>query len=391
MPRQVPKPEAPKTPREPQGRTTFPDAPRREGKVFYAPPVRQTEVLRQTEPVRQPEPVPVTEAVRPTDPAPMTQEEELAAEEAAVLKLLAAEPFEVKHHERFVRYAAKRGEQDLLVEGLFHMAIALRASGFEWRAKSTLARILSMEPNNTRALEALGYGKPGAESDPFLRSSEPPVRAASDAAPAPVVAKPAEPAPTIPSQLFETAATAEQRPEPAATPDEGYVDLAAMILDEPAEATTRWQVEYQEPAPNEEADFGEILAQFKQQVSQHLERSDARAHYDLGSAYKGMGLVQEAIAMFQKALRAEPDFLPAIEMLGRCFLDNGDIDAGINALKRGLAVTVPVEDDLLGIYYYLGNAHEMQGNREAAKDFYLRVFACDINFLDVTERLRGLR
>ena len=95
--------------------------------------------------------------------------------------------------------------------------------------------------------------------------------------------------------------------------------------------------------------------------------------------------------MFQKALRAEPDFLPAIEMLGRCFLDNGDIDAGINALKRGLAVKVPVEDDLLGVYYYLGNAHELQGNKEVAKDYYLRVFSCDINFLDVTERLRALR
>ncbi|MGH9868278.1 MAG: tetratricopeptide repeat protein, partial [Candidatus Polarisedimenticolia bacterium] len=205
------------------------------------------------------------------------------------------------------------------------------------------------------------------------------------------VAPPAEPAPTIPSELFESAAKAEPRPEPEGGPDGGYVDLAAMILDEPVEHTTRWTVEYQEPAHNEEADFGEILAQFKQHVSQHLERSDARAHYDLGSAYKGMGLVQEAIAMFQKALRAEPDFLPAIEMLGRCFIENGDVDAGIKVLGRGLNVNVPVEDDLLGIYYYLGSAHESQGHKDTAKDFYMRVFACDINFLDVTDRLRALR
>jgi tetratricopeptide (TPR) repeat protein len=327
------------------------------------------------------------------EPAP--EEDPLAAEEAEVLRLLAEEPFEVKHHERFVRYAAKRGEPDLLVEGLFHMAIALRAAGLEWRAKSTLARILSMEPNNVRALEALGYGQPGAANDPFLRPLARPAVPAAEAAPSHELLEPAAAlgaaAPAAPEGLeFAGVAGSVTREEPA-VPSEGYVDLGAMILDDLPEPSTRWLVEFEEPAPHEEADFAAILAQFKDQVSQHLERSDARAHYDLGSAYKGMGLVHEAIAMFQKALRAEPDFLPAIEMLGRCFLDNGEADAGIKVLSRGLQVDVPVEDDLLGVYYYLGNAHEMQGDAEAAKDFYMKVFARDINFIDVTERLRALR
>ena len=42
-------------------------------------------------------------------------------------------------------------------------------------------------------------------------------------------------------------------------------------------------------------------------------------------------------------------------------------------------------------YYYLGLAHETIGNTEAAVEFYDKVFAIDINFADVTERLRGLR
>jgi tetratricopeptide (TPR) repeat protein len=104
-----------------------------------------------------------------------------------------------------------------------------------------------------------------------------------------------------------------------------------------------------------------------------------------------MGLLDEAIERFQEALRAEPDFLPATEMLGRTFLDNGDVDAAIKVLTRGVELKVAVEDDLIGIFYYLGNAHEVKGNAKAAKDFYMRVFALDINFIDVTERLRALR
>jgi hypothetical protein len=42
----------------------------------------------------------------------------------------------------------------------------------------------------------------------------------------------------------------------------------------------------------------------------------------------------------------------------------------------------------VGIYYYLGMAHEAVGNKDQAVEFYDRVFSLDINFADVTERLR---
>jgi hypothetical protein len=50
-----------------------------------------------------------------------------------------------------------------------------------------------------------------------------------------------------------------------------------------------------------------------------------------------------------------------------------------------------VEDELIGIYYYLGRAHEELGQVDEAVGFYDRVFALDINFADVTSRLRELR
>ena len=43
----------------------------------------------------------------------------------------------------------------------------------------------------------------------------------------------------------------------------------------------------------------------------------------------------------------------------------------------------------VGIYYYLGLAHETMGDKDTALGFYNRVFALDINFADVMERPSG--
>jgi tetratricopeptide (TPR) repeat protein len=60
-------------------------------------------------------------------------------------------------------------------------------------------------------------------------------------------------------------------------------------------------------------------------------------------------------------------------------------------LTRALDAPWEVEEDLLGIYYYLGRGYEAQGKAEQAVEYYDRVFSLDINFADVTERLRVLR
>jgi tetratricopeptide (TPR) repeat protein len=104
-----------------------------------------------------------------------------------------------------------------------------------------------------------------------------------------------------------------------------------------------------------------------------------------------MGLLDEAISEFQLSLRAQPGNLAAFEMLGQCFLERGEPAAAVRTLERALKVSSQVEDDLLGIYYFMARSQEEVGNAVAAKDFFERIFSLDINFKDVTERLRNLR
>jgi tetratricopeptide (TPR) repeat protein len=196
---------------------------------------------------------------------------------------------------------------------------------------------------------------------------------------------------------MEESATVGEGPEEDAEeatggpPDDGYVDLGAMILGDSEKKSTRFTVAYEEPTGNEDADFARMLSQFKDKVSENLDTSDVRAHYDLGTAYKEMGLLDEAISSFQTALRASSDHLPTYELMGQTFLEMGQPEAAVKSLKRALESEPAVEDELVGIYYYLARAYEALDDRESAVDFYDRVFALDINFADVTERLRELR
>ncbi len=175
-------------------------------------------------------------------------------------------------------------------------------------------------------------------------------------------------------------------------PDEGYIDLGAMILGtDTAEKSTRFTVAYEEPTGDEDADFAKMLSQFKEKVSENLDAGDVRAHCDLGTAYKEMGLLEEAIGSYQAALRAAPDHLPTYELMGQTFIEMGQHEAAVTSLERALAAASPVEDEMIGIYYYLGRAYESLDKTDSAVEFYNRVFSLDINFADVTERLRELR
>ena len=179
-------------------------------------------------------------------------------------------------------------------------------------------------------------------------------------------------------------------PIAAQAEDDGFVDLGAMILGG-EEKSTRFKVQYEEPTGDEEADFARMLSQFKDKVTENLDTSDVRAHYDLGTAYKEMGLLDEAIGSFQAALRASADHLPTYELMGQTFIEMGQPEAAVKVLRRALDSNAGIEDDLVGIYYYLARSYEALQDKPAAVEYYDRVFALDINFADVTERLRELR
>ena len=146
----------------------------------------------------------------------------------------------------------------------------------------------------------------------------------------------------------------------------------------------------EEPTGNEEADFADMLKKFKQGVAENVEAEDYQSHYDLGVAFKEMGLVDEAIASFQKALRGPLNRTRTYEAIGNCFIEKGQPAMAATILGRALAEKGLSDDQLVGVLYLLGRANESTGKVDEAMAFYQRVFVVDIQFQDVADRLSAL-
>jgi tetratricopeptide (TPR) repeat protein len=256
-----------------------------------------------------------------------------------------AHPHEVAPYQRQVEYAFRKGDDALLLSAYLDLAGCLLRTGSSSKARAVFQQVLSLSPAHPDAVAGLQE----LEGAP---AGGPPAQVASS---------------------------------------EEYVDLGSLILGEEGEKTTRWQVTAEGPSGDDQADFAKMLSQFKQKVSEHVDADDVSAHHDLGTAYLEMGLLDEAIGEFQMALRASPEHLPTHEVMGRCWMEKGQPDMAVRALNRALDSEYEVEDELIGIYYLMGRAQEELGNTEEAVEFYEKVFSLDINFEDVTERLRSLR
>ncbi len=314
--------------------------------------------------------------------------EDTAADEGEVDSLegirerIAADPDDPDRHEELVEFAYRTNDRGLLLSAFVGLAGALARSGSMEKAASVYEQVLQLDPSHPVALDALGRSV-----EPVGFDADPVDLEASEEQEIELEVEDSFAAPDDGSEEPGPAST----PEPETPPTESFVDLGAMILDDDEVGTTRWVAPGHEPSGDEGMDFASMLSDFKKKVARNLDHEDSSSRYDLGAAYKEMGLLDEAISMFQAALRAQPTHLGAIEMMGQCFLDKDEPKMAVRVLSRALDLSRPIEDDLLGIYYYLAAAHERAGNPDDAREFYEKVFSLDINFKDVTERLRGLR
>jgi tetratricopeptide (TPR) repeat protein len=267
-------------------------------------------------------------------------------------ELARLEPSEIRYFQKLVEFAYRVGHRGRVVEAYLELGDALVRIGAVEKALAVYGRVAESEPDNARARAAIDSLAPPPPPTP------------------PVVSAP-----------------------PAPPPSEEFVDLGAMLLDGDAREKpkdTRMRVQDEEPTGDEERDFAEMLKQFKRGLDENLEDEDYQSHYDLGIAFKEMGLLDEAIAEFQKALRSPDARLRTSEALGSSFFDKGQFAVAEAILRRAVDGLSGQDNEKIGLLYWLGRALEAEGRGNEARPYYERALAVDVKFMDLNDRLKAI-
>ncbi len=140
-----------------------------------------------------------------------------------------------------------------------------------------------------------------------------------------------------------------------------------------------------------EAGLADIFREFKKGVDKQLGTEDYDTRYNLGIAYKEMGLIDEAIAEFQLAAKDPTRLLECSSMLGICFLEKGMPKLAVKWFEKGLQTPGRSEDEYFGLRYDLAAAYEADGDLNKAVGILLDLHGQDPGFRDVGDRLRALR
>lgn len=167
--------------------------------------------------------------------------------------------------------------------------------------------------------------------------------------------------------------------------EEEFFDLASELEEDMSEEKKEMAL-----PPQVEPTLEEVFQQFKQGVQQTLSPEDYDTHYNLGIAYKEMGLVDEAISEFQIACKDPSRLIDCCSMLGMCFMEKGMPQLAEKWYRKAMESPDLSEDEQLGLLYDLGSLFMQSGDIKNAYKSFIEIYSMRNSYRDVEDRVKEL-
>lgn len=139
-----------------------------------------------------------------------------------------------------------------------------------------------------------------------------------------------------------------------------------------------------------ERSLDDILFQFKEKLDETLDKEDYDTRYNLGIAYFGMGLYDEAVNEFLIASRGPLWKFDSYVHLGLSFFNKGIFPEAERWFQEALKIPGRDDEEYLAIKYELAKVYEMKGEVNEAVGLYRQILTKTPDFQDVKMRLKTL-
>jgi tetratricopeptide (TPR) repeat protein len=130
-----------------------------------------------------------------------------------------------------------------------------------------------------------------------------------------------------------------------------------------------------------------VFDKFKKKIDEKLGEKDFESHYNLGIAYKEMGLIDDAIREFFIASKDPQRTVQTASMLASCYMDKKLYPLAIKELKKVFGKISPQDDGYLESKIHLAEAHEKNQEYADALKIYKEVQAKDSGFKGIKGKI----
>jgi tetratricopeptide (TPR) repeat protein len=307
--------------------------------------------------------------------------------EAALMEMLSREPGDPEVCRLLARLHLKRGEMSVAMgEFQFLAGAAMRAEDYAL-AEAMLMEYLEVDPHCALLMESLGqvYEQKGDTTGAVERYGQ---------ALSMLLERPDPDQPTLPQDLFGKIKELAPGSEAIARftellrggmPSQMVRDLEGLERIE-VEREAREPVADSASATSAEATSAVVPESPAEGGAPQLDAQEAQTRYDLGVAYKNMGLFDEALEELKQTVTMKEHFLDSCCMMADCMKEQGDCKAAVTYYEQALTA---VRDDerASGIRYELALLYEADGELEKA----VQTLAALEGYRDAPKRLDRIK
>jgi len=136
-----------------------------------------------------------------------------------------------------------------------------------------------------------------------------------------------------------------------------------------------------------DSDILSIFNEFKKGLETEIDKKDHETHYNLGLAYKELGLIDDAIKEFQVARDDPQTFFSSSSMLSICYKEKGFYSLAIEVLSSTIEKIKDRDESYWSMKYDLADAYERNGSLKEALDTYTEIYGWNAGFRDIPERI----
>jgi tetratricopeptide (TPR) repeat protein len=174
---------------------------------------------------------------------------------------------------------------------------------------------------------------------------------------------------------------------------------ALQSVDKPGGQSAEEKIEVKLPLSEEqntETAQGESEAintfdKFKKGLDEKLGDKDYESHYNLGIAYKEMGLIDDAIREFLIAAKDPQKTIQTASMLAACYIDKKLYPLAIKELKKAVGVLSPTDEGYLDTKMNLAETLEKNSEYTEALQTYTDIQSKNPDFKDIKQKVEHIQ